>query len=49
MIGMFKPTDREVWKSIDQSTTFQHYLKQQESLIHTMNGNDTKCTINLIF
>jgi len=29
MIGMFKPKDREVWKSIlVPSTTFQHYLKQ---------------------
>jgi len=45
MIGMFKPKDREVWKSIlvssDPSTTFQHYLKQQDSIIHTMNINET--------
>ena len=41
MIGMFKPKDRQVWKSIlissDPSTTFQHYLK---SIIHTMNINE---------
>ena len=45
MIGMFKPKDREIWKSIlvssDPNTTFQHYLKQKDSLIHSMNINDT--------
>ena len=44
MIGMFKPKERENWRSLlvssDPNTSFYHYLKRQAVFIDTRTIND---------